>query len=657
VDGVRARGLAVAAATLALVVAGAQLPLWRMTLHAPQYRGGLRLIIDGRGVGGDVSELNALNHYIGMAPIRIEEIPEARLFVPGVAAVVLGILLATLIAWRPLRWLALGGLWALPLTFLAALQWRLHVFGHTMEPLAAFRLPPFTPKVIGRTVVMNFDVSALPGAGLVLLVLAALLYTAGPAIVRRARPALGRALPMAAAVALAWGIAMGSPPVVAAASGAGHAPFDLAAAVAQARPGAVITVPPGRYPGTLVLARPVTLRGVGRPVIDGGGSGDVVIVSGDQVTLEGFAITGSSLAYSREAAGIVVRGAGAVLRDNEIDDVLFGVYLAGARDAVVAGNVIRTAALPVERRGHAVYLWRSQGAQISDNRILRGKDGIHIAFSDGNRVERNLVTDSRYGLHYMYSHRNTFRDNVFRGNIVGAAVMYSSDVTLDRNVFEGSRSAAAGAGLIFKDADRLLVRDNRVTRNRIGIELDSTPASRGGWAHVEGNVIAFNEIGLSLTSTTAITVTGNAVVENLRPVEIRGVVRPGATRWAVRGRGNHWGDYAGFDASGDGVGDVPYRRADLLERLSDRAPALRAFLFTPAHLALDAAVRLIPLARGEPVVEDPAPLMRAPSTAPPPAPRAAAGAPAPGAMLALGIALLAPALLAMAWLRAGGTQP
>ncbi|MDR7422295.1 MAG: nitrous oxide reductase family maturation protein NosD [Armatimonadota bacterium] len=636
----RACRAATAVLTLALLVGGARLPLWQMTLHAPQYVGGLRLVIDGRGVHGDVDELNALNHYIGMAPIRMDRIPEARLFTPGVTAVAAGVLVAALTGWRFLRALALVGLWALPLAFLADLQWRLYLFGHSMDPLAAFRLPAFTPKVVGRTVVMNFDVTALPGIGLVLMLLAAVVFAVGPRAARRAHPALRRLVPAAAVLALA---VAGS-----AATARGESPpFDLARAVAAAPPGAVVVVPPGVYPGPLVLARPLVLRGQGRPVIDGRGAGDVVVITGERVTLEGFAVRGGSLLYSREAAGIVVRGAGAVVRDNEIDDVLFGVYLAGARGAVVAGNTIRTAALPVERRGHAVYLWHSREILIADNRILRGKDGIHIAFSNETRVERNLVTDSRYGLHVMYSHRNVYRNNVFLGNVVGAAVMYSSDVTLDHNVFEGSRSVAAGAGLIFKDADRLLVRGNRIARNRVGLEFDNTPAERGGWAQVEENLVAFNEVGFSLMSTAAIAATGNTVVENLRPVEVRGVLRTETSRWQVAGRGNYWGDYRGFDASGDGIGDVPYRRADVLERLGDRAPALRAFLFTPAHLALEAAVRLAPLARVDPVVEDPAPLIRAPGGAP-------GGAPAPAGrgLLVAGVLLLAPGLLAAARLRA-----
>lgn len=178
--GDRSRRLAIAGGALALLLLGSVLPLWSMTLHAPQYVNGLRLVVDGRGMRGDVDELNALNHYIGMPAIRYEDIPEARLFYPGVAAVALGVLLSAAVPWRAFRWLVAFGLWALPVVFLADLQWHLHVFGHSLAPGAAFRLPAFTPKVIGPTVVMNFNVTAVPGVGLVSLFLAALAYTFGP---------------------------------------------------------------------------------------------------------------------------------------------------------------------------------------------------------------------------------------------------------------------------------------------------------------------------------------------------------------------------------------------------------------------------------------------------------------------------------------------
>jgi hypothetical protein len=47
-----------------------------------------------------------------------------------------------------------------------------------------------------------------------------------------------------------------------------------------------------------------------------------------------------------------------------------------------------------------------------------------------------------------------------------------------------------------------------------------------------------------------------------------------------------------------------------MDALLQRTPLAQAFLYTPAHLALEAAARMFPLSRREPVLVDPAPLMR-----------------------------------------------
>jgi hypothetical protein len=48
-----------------------------------------------------------------------------------------------------------------------------------------------------------------------------------------------------------------------------------------------------------------------------------------------------------------------------------------------------------------------------------------------------------------------------------------------------------------------------------------------------------------------------------------------------------------------------------MNELIGREPAARAFLYTPAHLALETASRLFPVFRTEPLIVDPFPLMGA----------------------------------------------
>ena len=80
------------AATLMLLLGGT-LPLWRISLVAPQYAEGLTLdmyayqIVAGNN-GQDLAEINTLNHYIGMKPIAQADFLEMKVlpFAIGVFA-------------------------------------------------------------------------------------------------------------------------------------------------------------------------------------------------------------------------------------------------------------------------------------------------------------------------------------------------------------------------------------------------------------------------------------------------------------------------------------------------------------------------------------------------------------------------------------------
>jgi nitrous oxidase accessory protein len=80
-------------------------------------------------------------------------------------------------------------------------------------------------------------------------------------------------------------------------------------------------------------------------------------------------------------------------------------------------------------------------------------------------------------------------------------------------------------------------------------------------------------------------------------------------RWSRNGRGNSWSQYRGYDANHDGIGDVPFTVADGMDALVRRNPPVKALLYTPAHLALEAAARMFPLYRQPPVLVDDFPLM------------------------------------------------
>lgn len=105
------------------------------------------------------------------------------------------------------------------------------------------------------------------------------------------------------------------------------------------------------------------------------------------------------------------------------------------------------------------------------------------------------------------------------------------------------------------------------------------------------------------------TVAGNRFADNLTDVRSLGSRISPSTRWSHEGRGNSWSEYRGFDANGDGIGDIPHVIDGVIDALLQRNAGVQAFLFTPAHLAIEATARMFPLGRREPVLVDRAPLM------------------------------------------------
>jgi len=227
-------------------------------------------------------------------------------------------------------------------------------------------------------------------------------------------------------------------------------------------------------------------------------------------------------------------------------------------------------------------------------------------------VASNVVTSCRYGLHSMYSHDARFEDNEVTGNLLGAALMMSDRLVLRGNRIAQHRQGAAAYGVLLKDIGDLNAEDNQILANRVGIYAEGVPSDPSRAAVIRRNVIAGNEVGLALQSNAALTVSDNRIAENLTDVRPLGRQLSPAMRWSSGGRGNSWGQYRGFDADRDGIGDVPYTVDDAMDALVRGNPLIQAFLYTPAHLAVEAAARMFPLFRQPPVLVDDRPLMAMP---------------------------------------------
>ncbi len=155
------------------------LPVWKITLHAPQYPDGLTIDIYSNTVGGDLNEVNGLNHYIGMAEIHPDEFPEFKLIPFFLLRFLAFAGLAFLVGRIPIAAIGYMDVAVFGVVMLGDFQGGLSDVGQNLDPAAAITIDPFSPKFLGTTEVGQFAVTSFPTIATALMGIAGL---AGPLI-------------------------------------------------------------------------------------------------------------------------------------------------------------------------------------------------------------------------------------------------------------------------------------------------------------------------------------------------------------------------------------------------------------------------------------------------------------------------------------------
>ncbi|PWE34345.1 nitrous oxide reductase family maturation protein NosD [Maritimibacter sp. 55A14] len=382
-----------------------------------------------------------------------------------------------------------------------------------------------------------------------------------------------------------------------AAGGAG-----LAEAIREAGAGDTLRLGAGRHAGGQEISKPLTLTCAEGARIDGGGQGSVLTVTAPDVTVEGCAITGSGDSHETLDSGIrLLEGADrARVTGNRLTGNLYGVDVHGARDAMVARNVIEGRQdHRVNDRGNGVYVWNAPGSDVVGNDIRWGRDGIFVNTSRDNSFRDNQLRDLRFAVHYMYANESEVSGNVSIGNDLGFAVMYSRKVRITRNV--SIRDDQHGIMLNYTNSS--VVAGNLV-RNGANRCLFIYNAHKN---EVAGNRFEGCDIGVHFTAgSERNAMTGNAFVGNRTQVKYVGSKW---LDWSHEGRGNYWSDFAAYDIDGDGIADAPYRPNDSMDHVLWSQPAAKLLLGAPAVQLVRWAQSAFPALLPGGVV-DPHPLMR-----------------------------------------------
>ena len=145
------------------------LPLWKLTMFAPQYPDGLNLDIhsyklEGGNKGQDVKEINILNHYIGMKDLTTEDFTEFK-WMPFVIGMLGLLFLRAIVHGRLGDLLDVAVLYVyFGLFSLWSFGYKLYSYGHNLAPTASVKVPPFMPPLFGHKKLANFEVYSFPAA-------------------------------------------------------------------------------------------------------------------------------------------------------------------------------------------------------------------------------------------------------------------------------------------------------------------------------------------------------------------------------------------------------------------------------------------------------------------------------------------------------------
>ncbi|MCE1163842.1 MAG: hypothetical protein LWX07_00410 [Bacteroidetes bacterium] len=153
---------------ISLALIGAYfLPVWDISLEAPQYPEGLGFQIWLSHMSGDLNTVNGLNHYIGMKKIVPGSMVEMKVmpFVLGLL-IISGITVS--VAGRK-KFLYVWMIFFLLLGIAGGAdfwKWE-YEYGHDLDPTAAIKVPGMTyqPPLLGTKTLLNFTAHSYPAEG------------------------------------------------------------------------------------------------------------------------------------------------------------------------------------------------------------------------------------------------------------------------------------------------------------------------------------------------------------------------------------------------------------------------------------------------------------------------------------------------------------
>ena len=339
---------------------------------------------------------------------------------------------------------------------------------------------------------------------------------------------------------------------------------SVKAAIAAAGEGDVVLVKKGTYSeGQITVNKSIHLKGLDFPVLDGNNETEILTVTANGVTVEGFDIRNVGTSYLEDRAGLrVKRARDFTIKNNRLRNTFFGIYLEHASNGTVSGNEVVGEATDESTSGNAIHLWYCKRVTVEDNLARNHRDGIYFEFVDSSLIRRNVSENNlRYGLHFMFSNNDDYFNNTFRKNGAGVAVMFSKKINMWENAFEYNWGKAS-YGLLLKEIYDADIKGNVFKENTMGIYVEGSTRINYLQNNFVRNGWAIKISGGCLDNVVA----GNNFLSNTFDLSLAGATNNNTFD------GNYWSSYSGYDLDRDGIGDVPYRPVKLFNYVVNQTP-------------------------------------------------------------------------------------